>query len=184
MTIKRPRLQLGMELPAEKPGMPLQFHYFDQAVVGRDAGRDEADFFERLAIGVVNFPSMAMPLRNARLAIQRRRQRARLQYGRIGTEAHRAALVRDVLLRVHYMDDGIGTVGRVLRSVRALEPEQVARRLDHHHVQPVADSENRHAILARIADRANHALRAALAEAAGDYYRVSLRQPLLDVLLF
>ena len=51
-------------------------------------------------------------------------------------------------------------------------------------MQAVADAENRHAVLARVADGANHALGAALAEAAGNDYRVRLREPLLDVLLF
>ncbi len=79
------------------------------------------------------------------------------------------------LLRFHDIDDGVGRVGRVLRRVRALEAEQIARRFDHHHVQAVADAENRHAVLARIADSANHALGAALAEAARNDYRVRLR---------
>ncbi len=81
-------------------------------------------------------------------------------------------------------DDGVGRVGRVLGGVGALEAEQVARRLDHHHVQAVADAENRHAVFAGVADGANHALGAALAEAAGNDYRVGLGEPLLDVLLF
>src|SRR5271166_3571475 len=127
---------------------------------------------------------MAMALRYARLAIERRRQRSWLQHCRICTEPHRAAFFRYILLRLHYVDDGIGRVGRVLRRVRALEAEQIARHLDHHHVQPVADTENRYAVLARIADGANHALGAALAEAARDDNRMRLPEPLVNVLLF
>src|ERR1700722_4362786 len=108
MTIKGARLQLGMELAAEKPRMPFQLHYLNQAVVGRDTGRNESDFFELIAIRVVNFPSMPMALRDFRLAIKRRRNRARREHRRIRAETHRAAFVRNVLLRIHYMDDGIG----------------------------------------------------------------------------
>ena len=62
--------------------------------------------------------------------------------------------------------------------------EQVARGLDDHHVEAIADAENRHAILARIANRADLSSRAALAEAAGHDDRIGLGEALDDAALF
>ncbi len=95
------------------------------------------------------------------------------------------ALVRDVPLRLHDVDDGVGRVWRRSRSELArLRPSRSRADLDHHHLQAETDAENRHAVFARVADRANLALDSALAEAAGNDYRVGLGEPRRDVLLF
>src|SRR5690242_19961792 len=127
-----------MELASEEPRMSLELHYLDQAIVGRYSGRDQAHLFKLGAVAVVDFPSMAMALGDARLAIECERQRPLLDRAGPCAQAHGAALLRDLLLRLHDVDDGVGRVGRYLGRVRALEPEQIARGLDHHHVQSEA----------------------------------------------
>ena len=56
--------------------------------------------------------------------------------------------------------------------VRALEAADVARELDHRQLHAEADAEERDAVLARVADRGDLALDAAVAEAAGHEDRV------------
>src|SRR5271166_2853548 len=80
-------------------------------LIGREAGRDEADLLEALAIIVVYLIAMAMALGNRVLAIERHRERARLDVARPRAEPHRAAHLRDVLLRIHDVDDLVGRVG-------------------------------------------------------------------------
>src|SRR5437660_3505346 len=107
---------------------------------------------------------MAVAFGDFCFAIERCGQRARFYDAWIRPEAHRAALLRYFLLRLHDVDHRVGRLRRILRGVRALRSEQIARRLYHHHVEAVADAENRDVVLARVADRADHSLGAALAE--------------------
>ena len=53
-----------------------------------------------------------------------------------------------------------------LGGARAFQPRQVARRLDHRHMQAVTDAEERHILLAREFDRLDLAFGAALAKTA------------------
>ena len=45
------RLELGVELDGQEPGMIAQLHDLDDRAVGAGAGGDQAVFLERLAIG-------------------------------------------------------------------------------------------------------------------------------------
>src|SRR5579872_35612 len=184
MRIERPRFQLRVELASEEPWMSLQFHDLDQVLIGRKAGREETDAFEALAIVIVHFVAMAMALGNVALAIKRERERTRLDHAWPRAEAHGAALLRDIFLRVHDVDDLIRRLGIDLGRVRLGQAEQIPRGLDDHHVEAIADAEDRHAILARVTNRANLASRAAFAEAPGDNDRVGLGEALDDAAFF
>src|SRR5580698_10246485 len=89
MRIERARLQLGMELASEEPWVPLELHDFDQVLIWGEAGRDETDLLEAFAIVVVHFVAMAMALGDGVLAIERHRERARLDVAWPRTEPHR-----------------------------------------------------------------------------------------------
>src|SRR5437762_12376302 len=104
MAIQRTRLQLGMELAAQEPRMPLQFHDLDEAIVRRGAGGDESGLLELRAVGVVYFVTMAMALVDFRAAVQPRSERTRLEHARPRPQPHRAAFFADALLRLHDVD--------------------------------------------------------------------------------
>ena len=63
-----------------------------------------------------------------------------------------------------------------LRGACALKTGEIARGLDHRHVQAVADAEERHFAFAREFHRVDFSLRAALAEAAGHQDAVDVLQ--------
>ena len=66
----------------------------------------------------------------------------------------------------HQRDDRVVALGRELGAVGVGQPADVAGELDDRHLQAEADAEERQAVLARLADRLDHALDAAHAEAA------------------
>ena len=69
------------------------------------------------------------------------------------------------------------------RAVRAREPDDVARELDHRELHPQANTEVRDLVLARVLDRLHHAFHAALAETARNEYRVHAFQERADSVL-
>ena len=100
----------------------------------------------------------------------------------IGAEAHRRALVLDAALSGIRSMTGCLAFGSNSARVRASELAHVARELDDRELHAEADAEERHAVLARVADRVDLALDAAIAEAAGHEDRVDVREELLPSL--
>ena len=72
MPVARRRRELRVELAGEEPRMLLrrQLDHFDQQIVHRLAGDDEAQVLELLAIAVVEFVAVAMALADHVLAVQ------------------------------------------------------------------------------------------------------------------
>lgn len=60
MGLGRAGFKFRMELAADEPGVILDFDDFDQAVIGRRTGQDQAGVDHFRAILVVEFPAMAM----------------------------------------------------------------------------------------------------------------------------
>ena len=117
---------------------------------------------------------MAVAFGNIERAIDLGDLAARFQARRIGAEPHRAALVGglvadDLLVALgpffHQADQRL--FGRAEFTGRGiLDAGQVAGRLNHRQLHPVADAEARHRAFAREPRRAHFAMRAALTEAA------------------
>src|SRR5207237_3131550 len=63
------RLELGMELTADKPGMGLELDHFDQGAVGRQAAQVQSVLDELVAILVVHLVTMAMSLTDLRSTV-------------------------------------------------------------------------------------------------------------------
>src|SRR6185437_16028122 len=57
-----PRLELGMELAPDEPGMRRQLDDFDELAVGREAAELHAVLHEEVAVGIRNFITVAVPL--------------------------------------------------------------------------------------------------------------------------
>src|SRR3954470_22350605 len=62
--LEGPRLQLGMELHADEPGMVLIFHDLRQHAVGRETREFQAMLLEAVLVGGVDLVAMTMTLRN------------------------------------------------------------------------------------------------------------------------
>ena len=128
---------------------------------------------------------MAVAFGNFRFAVERRCAAALRQHARICAEAHRAALLGDGLLFGHDINDGM--LGKLIefRRMRILPAQHVPRELDHGDLHTEADAEIGDLMRAGVLCGDDHALNAAVAEAAGhenaraaaeDSFRIFLRE--------
>ena len=130
----------------------------------------EAGVGDLLAVVVVHLVAVAVALGRLGRAVQLGDERALGERRRVEAEAHGAAQVAagdDVDLLGHRRDDRELGVGVELGRGRAGEAGLVAGVLDDHALQAEAQAERRDAVLAGEPQRAELALDAAHAEAAG-----------------
>ena len=173
----RAALELGVGLGADPVRVVGELDELDEPAVRRGPRAHEAVLGEAGPVVRVELVAVAVPLADHRLAVRRGNLGARFEHGVVGAEAHRAALVGDVELVVHQVDDRV-LGGRVhLGRVGIGEPEHVAAELDGHRVQAEAQPEARHAFLAGVAGGGDLALEAAGAEPAGDHHPVEVGEP-------
>src|ERR1700682_2930335 len=111
------RLELGVELAANEPGMRLQLHHLDQRSVRRKTTQVESVLDELIAVFVVNLVAMPVALADLRCGIDRGGLRSWSEFARIRPETHRAAHVGNVLLVFHQRNDGVVAFGRELARV-------------------------------------------------------------------
>src|SRR5439155_19992024 len=83
------RLEFGVELAAEKPGMVCEFDDLDEILVGGNAGNDQSVVGEYLLELPVELVSMTMPFRDYTGIVNTIGQRARLQICGIRATPHR-----------------------------------------------------------------------------------------------
>src|SRR5881394_2676 len=179
----RPRLELRVELAAHEPGVIGQLDHLDERAVGRQPGAAHPELGEHVAIGVGHLVAVAVALAHFGGAVDLRHARARAQAAGIGAEAHRAAHFLDPFLRAHQRDHGILALRLELARVRVGDLADVAGELDDRGLQAEADAEERQLVLARPANRLEHALHAAYAEPARNEQRVVLAEQLSRRLL-
>src|SRR5262249_57113215 len=70
--LKRFRLQFGMELHADEPGMVGEFDNFRQHAVRRHARKSQPDRFQALLVPDIYFVAMAMALADLRTSVDLR----------------------------------------------------------------------------------------------------------------
>ena len=180
----RARAQLGVGLGGDVVGVHLarQLDELDQVEVRVGAGEDQAGLLELVAVGVVDLVAVPVALLDPRLAVGLADHRARGQLGRVEAQAHRAAQVAraldEGLLLLHRGDHRLGAVGVELGGGGLLQPGHGAGVLDHHALQPQAQPQGRDAVGAGVGQRAELALDAADAEAAGHADRVDVLEVL------
>src|SRR5262245_52867263 len=89
----RARLQLGMELAAEEPGMPRrrQLDHLDQRAVRRQPRGPKPVLGQHVAVGVRHLVAVAMALAHFRGIVRLRRQRSGTEPAGVGAQPHRAA---------------------------------------------------------------------------------------------
>ena len=90
------------------------------------------------------------------------------EFAVVSTEAHRAAHLGDGLLLLHEVDDVVGRVGVHLAAVGVGIAENVAGKLDDHHLHAEADTEGGQVVGAAILGGEDFALSATLAKAGTD----------------
>ena len=164
-----------MELTGDEIRMSGQFHDLNQLAV-RGRARDlETGPLQRFAsFGIaVQLITMTMALGNqnpGRLgmsgAVQPGRQRIRFHYARIGSETHRAALLRNMFLLGHKIDDRMRRRFVELRRIRILPSHDVAREFNGRTLHSETYPEERYAAFARIPDCRDLAAHATAAEPA------------------
>src|SRR5688500_15392395 len=160
------RLELGMELAADVPGVVGQLDHLDESPVRGLARQAQPVLRQHVTEGIVDLPAVAVPLAALAARVGLRRARAGTQPRRVLATAHRAAEIREIALRLHEGDDRGLALGRELRAVALREPADVAGELDDRHLQAKTDAEERQIVLPRPAHRVDHALDAALPEPA------------------
>src|SRR6056297_812389 len=101
------RLELGVELTPQKPGMILEFNNFDQVGFRIDSRADQPALFKLFQIAVVKFKAVAMAFRNLLKAIDTPRQGVFFQRTGISPKAHGTTLALDLSLFFHDMDNRV-----------------------------------------------------------------------------
>src|SRR5258708_3865876 len=91
-------LEFRMELAGDEKWMVFQFDDLHQLPVGRKAAKDEPGLLESLAVDVVEFVAVAMPLVHEESPIKVTGQRAQHQLARLGTQPHGAAFLGNLFL--------------------------------------------------------------------------------------
>ena len=158
-----------------------QLDHLNQAVIRGNAGDDQPRFRQTVAERVVHLIAVAMALVDNLLAIGLERHGLGSDLARIGAQSHGAALVLDVFLLGHQVDNGELGILVELRRRRARHARHIARELAYRRLHAQADAQKRHVMRAGVAHRADLALEGALAEAAGHQDAVHGPQHFPDV---
>src|SRR5450432_2131631 len=153
MRAHRSALEFRVELTADEVAVLGQLDDLDQAIVWARSAEHETGARELLAVLVVELEAVPMALADLFLLVQVEGVAACLERARVGAEAHGPALVLHAALVRHQIDDRIWTILQELGGGRALQPAHVASELDGRQLHAETDAEERHALLARVANR-------------------------------
>ena len=119
-------LKLWMKLCAHKPGMVRQFYNFDQVIIGRATANDHAMSFHALTKIVVELVAMPVTLENNGFTI------SLVGFSTGGkatdpvTEPHCTTFFSHLSLRVHQINDRIGSLGIKFCTVSLTQPQYMA----------------------------------------------------------
>src|SRR6185295_2336573 len=140
----RARAILRMELCGQKPGMVFQFDDFDQAAVRGKPAQPQPLCRQLLAVRVVEFEAVPMPLTNFIHPVHLVGERALAEPAEIASEPHRPALVAQTLLVVHQVDDRMGRPVVELGAVRAAQAGDVACEFNRGALHAKAETKERY----------------------------------------
>ena len=168
MRLKRLGFELGVELAAEEEGVGGDLDDLDVGGVGSGAGETETAAGEDGFVLAVELVAVAVALADFGGAVGLGGQGVGLHDAVPSSEAHCAAHFFDAGEFAELVDDAVRGGGVELAGVGVLEAADVAGILDAGGLHAEADAEVGRAGLAGVADGVEHALDAALAEAAGD----------------
>src|ERR1035437_7396623 len=173
--------ELGMELAAQIPRMVGEFADFDVGIVRRLAGDLEARRLQALFVFAIELVAVAMALVDFARAVGVVCHTALAQAASPASQPHGAAQLVDTLEFAEFEDDAMRRARIELGGIGGLQSAHIAREFDHQGLHAEADPEVRHLAFARELDGVEHAVDAALAEAAGHQNAVVIFQlPLPD----
>lgn len=89
----RPRLQLGMELHRDEPGVVGNLEHLDQTVLGADPGEDHPPLLQRGAVGVVELIAVPVALLDQLLPVGSEGAACGGDAALVGAEPHGPPLV-------------------------------------------------------------------------------------------
>src|SRR5256885_3873631 len=168
------RGEFRVELAGDQPGMRRQLDHFAKLLPLGEAGNAQALVLQSLHVLVVDLVAVAVTFVDHVRAVDLACEAPRLERGALGPQPHRPAEIGffvtaldstvPVLPLGHEGDHRVRRVTGEFRAVRAREADDVARELDHRELHAQADTEIRDLGLARLLDRFQHAIPAALAE--------------------
>src|SRR4051812_26477176 len=147
------RLQLRVELTAHEPRMIRELDHLHELSIRREPAELHAVLHEQVAIRIRHLVAMTVPLTHFSHTVHLSGARAAREPAWVRAESHGAAHVGDVLLRLHERDDWVVALRRELARVAVVEPAHVARELDDRRLHAETDTEERHRVLARVANR-------------------------------
>src|SRR6266566_2335828 len=187
------RGEFRVELAADEPRVRWQLDHLAQLLALGEAGNAQALVLQSLHVLVIHLVPMAVTFADHVSAVDLAREAPGLERGALSPQPHRAAEIGllvaalDAAVAVlpldHERDHRVRRVAVEFRAVRARETDDVSRELDDRELHAQADAEIRDLVLARVLDRLHHAFHAALAETAGNEYRVHAFQERTDAVL-
>ena len=162
-------LELGVELAAEEVGVAGDFDDLDVGLVGSGAAEAQAAAGEQGFVLAVELVAVAVALADfGCAAVGAGGERVFLEDAGPGAQTHGAAHLFDAEQLAQLVDDAVLAGGVELAGVGVFEAADVAGELDAGGLHAEADAEVGDLLFAGVADGVQHALDAALAEAAGD----------------
>src|ERR1035441_8289784 len=160
-------LELGMELAAQIPRMVGELADFDVRIVRRLARDLQARRLQALFVFAIELVAVAMALVDFARAVGVVSDAALGQAASPASQPHGAAQLVDPLEFAEFEDDAVRRARVELGGIGGFEAAHIAREFDHQGLHAQADPEVRHLALAGELDGVEHAVDAALAEAAG-----------------
>ena len=180
--LERFGFELWVELAAEEEGMGGDLYDFDVGGVGGGSGEAQAGSGEDGFVLAVELVAVAVALGDFGGAVGGGGEGIGFHDAGPGSEAHGAAHLFDAGELAEFIDDAMGGAGVELAGVGVFQAADVAGVLNAGGLHTEADTEVGGVGLAGIADGVEHALNAALAEAAGDQDAVEAFE-LVDVVV-
>jgi len=168
MRLKGLGFEFGMELATEEEGMAGDFDYLDIGCVGGGAADAQAGGGEPRFIFAVELVAMAVTLADLGYTVSTGGERTLFEDAVPGAQPHGPAHLFNTRQLAELVDDAVRGRGFELGGVRACQAADVAGILDTGGLHAETDAEVRNLLLAGEADSVQHALDAALSEAAGN----------------
>ena len=142
-----------MELTAQEPGVfiPGQFHDFHQTVVRGNTAQQQTVLGQHIPVLIVELVTVAVTFINQRLVIGFFRQGVRINLAGIKTQPHGSALVLNIHLIRHQVDD-CGYVRLELTAVGVLQTADIPGKLNDGALHTQADAEKGNLVFTGITD--------------------------------
>ena len=132
-----------------------KFYNFHQTAIRGNSGKNKPRFLQFPDKIGINFKTMAMAFRDFGAAVGRAGNRPLFKNRRICAQTHRPAIIifsQFCLLFRHYVYNRIFGIGIDFNRVGICPAQNITREFHHGKLHPVAQSEKRNFILARVLD--------------------------------